>query len=87
MQIVSQEFEDRIFEAINNQVDKTVRLIEKKYAVRSEYFSKVNACIYADISHPTLEKWLAEGLPIAHIGGKYLVRRSDLDEFIERYLM
>jgi len=87
MQVVSQDFEDRIFESINKQVDQTVRLIEKKYAVRTEYFSKKNACTYADIEYPTLEKWLRKGLPIAKVGGKYLLKRTDLDEFIEKHLI
>lgn len=87
MQIISKEFEQELIDSVSKQVDQVVRLIEKKYAVRSEYFSKRNACTYADIEYPTLEKWLVKGLPIAKVGGKYLIKRSDLDQFVEKYII
>lgn len=87
MQVISKDFERKLLESVNRQVDQTIRLIERKYAVRNEYFSKTNACTYADIEYPTLEKWIKQGLPISKVGGKYLIKRSDLDEFILKHLL
>lgn len=85
MKVVSQDFEDMLFGEINKQVAVTLRRIEENYAVRSEYFNKKNACIYADITSPTLDKWIAQGLKIAKINGSYCIKKSDIDEFIENH--
>ena len=50
-------------------VDKTVKNIDKNYAVKSRYFNKKNAFVYADIASAILDRWLAKGLRITKIGG------------------
>jgi len=85
MQVLSKDFEDRILNEVSTQVRKAIVQIENNYAVRSEYFNKKNACIYADITAPTLDKWIAKGLEIAKINGSYCIKKTDLDEFIEAH--
>lgn len=87
MQVLSEAFETMMIEAVMKQVDQAVRDIERKYAVRSQYFNKKNACIYADISAPTLDSWIAMGLSISKINGSYCINRDDLDRFIQKYKM
>lgn len=87
MQLLSNEFEEKIMSEINKQVKKTLLHIENNYAVRTEYFNKKNACIYADVTAPTLDRWIAKGLKIAKINGSYCIKKSDLDEFIEKHTL
>lgn len=87
MQVLSDDFLERMMDEVTSKTEKTLREIEKKYAIRSKYLSKTNACIYADISAPTLDNWLAMGLPIAKIGGVFRISTEDLDSFIEKHLM
>lgn len=87
MQIMSDEFENMVLDSISKQVNDTLRQIENKYAIRSEYFNKKNACIYADITAPTLDKWIAKGLKIARVNGSYCIKKSDLDLFIEKHVI
>ncbi|MGO2084164.1 helix-turn-helix domain-containing protein [Vagococcus sp.] len=87
MQIISDQFTELLMENITSQVDKSIRLVEKQYAVRSRYLNKQNACVYADISAPTLDKWVAEGLPIAKINKCFRIDTKDIDKFIEEHTM
>ena len=70
---------------ITSKVDRSLRLIENQYAVRSRFVSKKNACIYANIAPTTLEKWLAKGLPVSKIDGCYRIDTRDIDKFIKNH--
>lgn len=63
-------------------VAKTLKSIEKNYAVKSRYLNKKNACVYADISEPTLKKWLAKGLPITKVNGTFRIDIQEIDKFM-----
>ncbi|QTA88828.1 helix-turn-helix domain-containing protein [Desulfonema magnum] len=49
-----------------------------------QWFRKKTAARYCDISPKTLQKWFEAGLPHFRVGRVVLVKKSDLDEFIER---
>lgn len=82
MQVLSDNFMNKIMDRILTMVDKTLKSIEKNYAVKSRYLNKKNACVYADISEPTLEKWLAKGLPITKIDGTFRIDTQEIDKFM-----
>lgn len=82
MQILSDDFMNKILEDITSMVDKTLKSIEKNYAVKSRYLNKKNACVYADIAPPTLDKWLAKGLPITKIDGTFRIDIQEIDKFM-----
>ncbi|MGX6979085.1 hypothetical protein ACWN8V_07480 [Vagococcus elongatus] len=85
MQVLSEDFLLNLASSIEKKVDQTLRMIEKKYAIRSRYLKKKNACIYADINPRTLDKWLAKGLEISKIDGCYRIDTKDIDRFIKKY--
>ena len=85
MQMLSDDFETRMIEIFTKQVDKSIRDIEKKYAIRMQYLNKKNACVYAGISAPTLDAWIAQGLPVSRINGAYCINREDIDRFIHNF--
>lgn len=43
MQILSDNFETMLIELVGRQVDKSIKEIEKKYAIRNRYLNKNNA--------------------------------------------
>lgn len=85
MQILSDQFIENMMNEITTKVDRSLRSIEKQYAIRARYVSKKNACIYANIASTTLEKWLSKGLPISKIDGCYRIDVKDIDDFIEEH--
>ncbi len=82
MQVLSDNFMNKIMDRILTMVDKTLKSIEKNYAVKSRYLNKKNACVYADIAPPTLDKWLAKGLPITKIDGTFRIDTQEIDKFM-----
>lgn len=82
MQVLSDNFMNKIMDKILTMVDKTLKSIEKNYAVKSRYLNKKNACIYADIAPATLDRWLAKGLPITKIDGCFRIDVQEIDKFM-----
>lgn len=85
MEILSPEFETHLVEILTKEVQKMVRVIEENYAIRSQYLNKKNACIYANISAPTLDNWINMGLEVSKINGSYVINTDDLNKFIAKY--
>lgn len=85
MQILSDGFLEKLYDAILDRVDKLLANIERRYVVRARHLSKKSACIYADISKPTLDKWLAKGLPISKIDGCFRIDSRDIDDFMDKH--
>lgn len=85
MQILSDNFETMLIELVGRQVDKSIKEIEKKYAIRNRYLNKKNACQYAGISAPTLDSWIEQGLSVSKINGSYCIDLIELDKFIEQH--
>ena len=82
MQVLSDNFMNKIMDKILTMVDKTLKSIEKNYAVKSRYLNKKNACVYADIAPATLDRWLAKGLPITKIDGCFRIDVQEIDKFM-----
>lgn len=82
MQVLSDNFMNKIMDKILTMVDKTLKSIEKNYAVKSRYLNKKNACIYADIAPATLDRWIAKGLPITKIDGCFRIDVQEIDKFM-----
>lgn len=80
--ILSDQFLNLIKEDISKQVNKTLKSIEKNYAVKSRYLNKKNACVYADIAPATLDRWIAKGLPITKIDGCFRIDVQEIDKFM-----
>ena len=85
MQILSDNFENVLIELVGRQVDKSIKEIEKKYAIRNRYLNKKNACLYAGISAPTLDEWIKNGLSVSKINGSYCIDQLELDKFIAKF--
>lgn len=83
--LFSEAFEGALAGQIVDLVKETLGRVEKEYSIRAEYLSKADACKVAGVARPTLESWLRKGLPVAKIDGCYLIKKSDLDEFIEAH--
>lgn len=82
MQVLSDNFMNKIMDKILTMVDKTLKSIEKNYAVKSRYLNKKNACVYADIAPATLDRWIAKGLPITKIDGCFRIDVQEIDKFM-----
>ena len=85
MNVVSNEFEQHIINEVTHRVDSAVKEIERRYAVRNRYMNLGNACIYADISRPLLNEWLAMGLPVSQIGGVKRIDAYEIDKFMIKH--
>ena len=82
MQVLSDNFMNKIMDKILTMVDKTLKSIEQNYAVKSRYLNKKNACVYADIAPATLDRWIAKGLPITKIDGCFRIDVQEIDKFM-----
>ena len=85
MNVISEEFQQVLINEVTRQVDVAIREIIKTYAIRNRYLNKSKACVYAGITAPTLDQWLAKGLPISKIDGTYCIDTVDIDRFIKRH--
>ena len=85
MEILSESFHREIVKTINENLNTSLKKIEREYAIRSRYLSKTNACKYANIDPKTLDKWLAKGLPISKIDGCYRIDTLDIDSFLVKH--
>ncbi|HHW6763000.1 TPA: helix-turn-helix domain-containing protein [Staphylococcus aureus] len=47
------------------------------------YMNKKEAAEYIGISYQTLKKFIGEGLPIVEVSGVQMIRKIDIDEFME----
>lgn len=47
------------------------------------YMNKKEAAEYIGISYQTLKKFIGEGLPVVEVSGVQMIRKIDIDEFME----
>lgn len=52
-----------------------------------QYFNKKEAAEYLGVSFNTLKKFEKEGLPIVEVAGMQLIRRVDIDKFLEENIV
>lgn len=48
-----------------------------------QYFNKKEAAHYIGVSFNTLQKFIANGLPVVMIDGMQIIRKVDIDNFLE----
>lgn len=52
-----------------------------------QYLNKKEAAEYLGVSFNTLKKFEREGLPIVEVAGMQLIRRVDIDKFLEENIV
>lgn len=52
-----------------------------------QYLNKKEAAEYLGVSFNTLKKFEKEGLPIVEVAGMQLIRRVDIDKFLEENIV
>lgn len=70
---------EKVFINIAKDSYEKVKEDEKQKA----YFNKTEACEYLNVSYHTLNKMIDDGLPVISKYGVHLVRKKDIDEFME----
>lgn len=85
MQVVSDDFETWLIEALSQKVDQSIKEIEEKQAIQSEFLTLKKACVYTSTSYPTLKGWIKQGLPVTVLQGTQRIKRSDIDDFMAKH--
>lgn len=49
-----------------------------------QVFNKKQASEYLDVSYNTLQKFIQSGLPVVNVDGVQLIRKVDIDSFLEK---
>lgn len=47
--------------------------------------NKAQAAKYCGVSRGTLDTWIDQGLPTAHLGSRYILKKTDLDQWIDEH--
>ena len=50
---------------------------------RKMYLTKKEACIYLSVSYATLQRLIAQGLPLISIESKILISKTSIDNFMK----
>ena len=82
MQLLSNDFLESIKQAIIDSLVDLIKTTERKIATDCRYLKKQEACKYIGITRPTLEKWIAGGLPVISVGGVERIDKNDIDLFL-----
>ncbi|MQS52139.1 hypothetical protein [Companilactobacillus mishanensis] len=70
-----QELQSYIYEMVTGAV-------AKGSSTNKTWLKKFEACKYANVSNPTFDQFIIEGLPRHNIGGVTLYNKDEIDEFI-----
>lgn len=65
-----------------NLAKETIEEVKSGYS-QKEYMNKKEAAEYIGISFNTLKKFEREGLKIINVDGVQLIKRNDIDEFLD----
>ncbi|PKE07270.1 MULTISPECIES: helix-turn-helix domain-containing protein [Macrococcoides] len=73
----------KVFEDIlKNIANKTIQQIEEEKNIQV-YMNKKQAAEYLGVSFNTLKKFVENGLPIIEVSGIQMIRKKDIDNFME----
>ncbi|HHW7133805.1 helix-turn-helix domain-containing protein [Macrococcoides caseolyticum] len=73
----------KVFEDIlKNIANKTIKQIEEEKNIQV-YMNKKQAAEYLGVSFNTLKKFVENGLPIIEVSGIQMIRKKDIDNFME----
>ncbi len=85
MQMIHDDFLQEIKSNVIDSLSGLVKTVEKDCVVNARYLNKGNACKYADISRPTLQLWIAQGLPVIQVNGAERIDKQDIDLFLLKH--
>lgn len=69
-------------ELLVNLAQETITEVQEGFTLK-EYMNKKEAAEYIGISFNTLRKLEREGLQVINAGGVLLIKRTDIDDFLE----
>lgn len=81
---ISKDF-TKFYESVATQLlQETIERIRENYMYKT-YMNKKEACAYIGVSFNTFKKLEKLGLPIIEVDGIMLVKKEDIDAFLEKY--
>ena len=83
---IPDEFYDELYISIQKVYVKATEKAREDTILLKTYLS-INeiTSYYLDVTRPTIMAWIKKGLATYEIEGKGYIKRSELDEFIERH--
>lgn len=79
---ISEETIEAIEKALNDVVINSANNILNN-TNRNQYMNKKEAAQYLGVSFNTLKKFIQNGLPVVNVSGVNMIRRVDIDDFME----
>ena len=85
--IIKSAFENFFREATLKGYQQGFEQAQRDANINKEYLSFGQATEFVSISRNTMSKWIDLGLPTYVIDGKKIIKRSELQQFIENHKM
>ncbi len=74
---------DRVASKVEAKLKKDFGELLNDPISRKMYLTKKEACIYLSVSYATLQRLIAQGLPLISIESKILISKSSIDNFMK----
>lgn len=68
---------------IGNMLVEATKNLDANGNVIKSYMNKKEAAEYLNVSYQTLKKFIDNGLPVVEVSGVNMIRRVDIDAFME----
>ncbi|ARQ03562.1 MULTISPECIES: helix-turn-helix domain-containing protein [Staphylococcaceae] len=68
---------------IGNMLVEATKNLDANGNVIKSYMNKKEAAEYLNVSYQTLKKFIDNGLPVVEVSGVNMIRRVDIDTFME----
>ncbi|WP_414045099.1 helix-turn-helix domain-containing protein [Macrococcus equi] len=68
---------------IGNMLVEATKNLDANGNVIKSYMNKKEAAEYLNVSYQTLKKFIDNGLPVIEVSGVNMIRRVDIDAFME----
>ncbi len=81
--VIGEETIRQLEEVIGNLMIEATSNITSRGKTVKLYMNKKQASEYLGISFNTLKKFIDEGLPIVEVSGVQMIRKIDIDNFME----
>jgi len=82
------EFVDKVVNQVEQRIDVVIaQKVEQLNPINPSkpYMNKKEAAKYLSISYNTLQKFIANGLPVIEVDNVKLLSKKDIDSFLEKY--
>lgn len=84
---ISDDFQETLDEHIAIKVKEGIKKGFEEFfnnpIERKMYLTKKEACIYLSVSYATLQKLIAQGMPVIQIDGKILLSKVSINEYLK----